>query len=77
MIKRLSDHVLVPRHEVVSREEEAQVLTKLGVEKEKLPVILESDPSAMEVKAKKGDLVRIVRKSPTAGETIYYRRVVG
>ncbi|MDH5461481.1 MAG: DNA-directed RNA polymerase subunit H, partial [Candidatus Bathyarchaeota archaeon] len=35
-----------------------------------------SDPAVIAIGAKSGDIVRIVRKSPTAGEYIAYRYVV-
>ncbi|MFH0954851.1 MAG: DNA-directed RNA polymerase subunit H [Candidatus Micrarchaeota archaeon] len=69
------DNELVPFHEIVPEEEAAQVLAKLGVSKDQLPVILPDDPVAQELQAKSGDLLRIYRKSPTAGQTIYYRVV--
>jgi len=69
-------HELVPRHEVVPVEEAAEILRKLGVKPEQLPWIRASDPVARAIGAKPGDIVKIVRKSPTAGEIVVYRYVV-
>jgi DNA-directed RNA polymerase subunit H len=41
-----------------------------------LPRILETDPAIKEMSPKPGDVVKIVRKSETAGESVYYRVVI-
>ena len=71
-----SQHVLVPKHEVLSPEEAKQVLEKYRVKPEQLPYILASDPVVRELGAKPGDIIKITRPSPTAGVTVYYRYVV-
>ncbi len=73
---RLQDHILVPKHEVLSKEEAEEVLKTLGVKPEQLPKIREDDPIAKEIGAKVGDIVRIIRESPTAGKSIVYRLVI-
>jgi len=70
------EHVLVPKHEVLSPEEALEVLKKLGVSPKNLPWISVDDPAAKAVGAKPGDIIRVVRKSPTAGVAIAYRYVV-
>ena len=69
-------HELVPKHEVVPVEEAAEILRKLRVKPEQLPWIRASDPVARAIGAKPGDIVKIVRRSPTAGEIVVYRYVV-
>jgi DNA-directed RNA polymerase subunit H len=71
------EHELVPKHEVLAPEEAAKVIKELGVRPEQLPWIRASDPIVREIGAKPGDIVRIYRKSPTAGESVAYRYVVG
>ncbi len=71
------EHELVPRHEVVPPEEAAKILRELGVRPEQLPWLRATDPVARRIGAKPGDIVRIYRKSPTAGEIVVYRYVVG
>ncbi len=73
---KILEHVLVPKHEVLSPEEASKVLKKLGVSPSKLPWIRASDPVARAIGAKPGDIVKIIRKSPTAGEIVVYRYVV-
>lgn len=69
-------HYLVPIHEVLSPEERKAVLEKYRVEQYKLPRIKTSDPIIRVIGAKPGDIVKIIRRSPTAGESVYYRYVV-
>lgn len=79
MVKKLSsimNHLLVPIHEIVSEEEAEKIIKKHGQKKEKFPNIVSSDPVVEELGAKKGDLIRIIRESPTAGKSIYFRQVI-
>ncbi|MEM2272751.1 MAG: DNA-directed RNA polymerase subunit H [Candidatus Bathyarchaeia archaeon] len=69
-------HYLVPRHEILSPEERQALLEKYRVEPYKLPRIKASDPAIRLIGAKPGDIVKIIRRSPTAGESVYYRYVV-
>ncbi len=69
-------HKLVPKHEILKEEEKEELLKKYGVSLRQLPRILSSDPVVKVLGAKPGDVIRIRRKSLTAGETVYYRVVV-
>lgn len=73
---RLQDHVLVPKHEILSKEEAEELLKILGISKEQLPKIKASDPIVVEIGAKPGDIIKITRKSLTAGKSVFYRLVV-
>ncbi|MEM0217283.1 MAG: DNA-directed RNA polymerase subunit H [Candidatus Nezhaarchaeales archaeon] len=70
------DHELVPKHILLTKEERKQLLEQLKIRPEQLPWIRASDPVAKLIGAKPGDIVKIIRKSPTAGEAIAYRFVV-
>jgi len=70
------EHYLVPKHRVLSREEAEQVLKKYGITPYQLPYILVSDPVVKALGAKPGDIIEIIRDSPTAGKAVYYRLVV-
>ena len=70
------EHELVPMHEILSKEDAALVLEKYGIGSEQLPKILDSDPVVKAIGAKRGNILKITRKSPTAGESVYYRLVV-
>lgn len=69
-------HDLVPRHEVLSDEEARAILDKYGATPDQLPKIFASDAVARAVRAKPGQIIKIKRKSPTAGEAVAYRYVV-
>ena len=71
-----SEHVLVPKHEIVGEEERRALLEKYGIRPDQLPYILASDPASKEIGAQPGDIIKITRRSPTAGVSIYYRYVV-
>ena len=73
---KVTDHVLVPKHEILSDEEKKEILTKFNATEEQFPFLFSSDPVVREIGAKPGDMVRISRISDTAGETTYYRFVV-
>ncbi len=73
---KLQDHILVPKHEVLSEEEAKELLEALGVSREDLPKIKADDPIAKEIGAKKGDIVRIIRDDEFTGKNVAYRLVV-
>jgi len=74
---KILEHELVPKHIILSPEEREEVLKKYNITKlSQFPRILKSDPVVKAIGAKKGDLIKIIRKSTTAKEAIYYRVVV-
>lgn len=76
LLKKIVEHEYVPRVEVLSKEEARKVLKKLHARVWQLPWLRANDPLALAVGAKPGDVVRIVRKSPSSGEFVAYRFVV-
>jgi DNA-directed RNA polymerase subunit H len=75
-LKKILDHEMVPKHEVLSKKETEEVLANYGITPDKMPKISENDPVVQVIKAKKGDILKITRRSQTAGEAVYYRLVV-
>lgn len=69
-------HKMVPEHEILNEEEVKKILSKYAIEKEQLPKIRVSDPVAVQIKAKVGDVIKIIRESPTSGKAIFYRTVI-
>ncbi|MBX5327127.1 DNA-directed RNA polymerase subunit H [Candidatus Bathyarchaeota archaeon A05DMB-4] len=72
----LFEHVMVPKHEIISDEERQMILQKYKVQPYQLPYIHVSDPAVKAVGAKPGDIVKITRNSQTAGKYFAYRYVV-
>ena len=70
------EHYLVPKHEILSNEEAEELLKKFHVEPHHLPRIRVSDPAAFLIGAERGDIIKITRRSPTAGIHVTYRHVV-
>ncbi len=69
-------HQLVPDHKILSKDEERELLRRLGIEKTQLPWLKASDPAARAIGAKPGNIVKVERKSLTAGEAVMFRCVV-
>lgn len=64
---------LVPKHEILNGDEKAELLKSLNVSTKQLPRIKDDDPVVKLLQGKKGDVVKITRKSLVAGEYFYYR----
>jgi len=70
-------HELVPKHEVLNKREVDEVLHKYHLKPHQLPYVKLSDPAVAALGAKLGDIVRVERKSSTAGLCFSYRYVIG
>ena len=69
-------HQLVPKHFLVPKEKVQELMKKLQAEEEQLPLIEKGDPAIKHLRPEVGNIIKIVRKSHTAGKSYYYRRVV-
>ncbi len=69
-------HGLVPKHVKISDKEKKSVLQQYNISVFDLPLIRKDDSALSAIDAKAGDVIKVVRKSPTAGESIFYRCVV-
>lgn len=72
----VTHHIFVPKHILLSQIEKHQVLKQYKANEKKFPVISKLDPVSRYFNAKEGQMFKIIRKSNTTGESIYYR-VVG
>lgn len=70
------DHEMVPRHEILPEVRVQELLTRYRIKPYQLPWIKVSDPAVRAVGARPGDVLKITRRSLTAGESIAYRYVV-
>ncbi|MBI2653943.1 DNA-directed RNA polymerase subunit H [Candidatus Woesearchaeota archaeon] len=72
---KVDKHILTPKHLKLGEREKAQLLEKYNVTSKELPKILKIDAAIKELDVKPGDIVKIVRKSQTAGDAVFYRVV--
>lgn len=75
MIFNITHHEFVPKHIILTEDEENEVLEKYSTTKNKLPKILKNDPIAKYYGMKTNQICKIIRKSPEVGDYIYYRLV--
>ena len=69
----LFQHELVPTHEFATETEIQELIDKYAIDVKQLPKILIGDPAVQLLGAKIGDVVKIIRESPTAGKYVTYR----
>jgi len=69
-------HQFVPKHELLSKKEAEELMREFHIRPHQLPYIKTSDPAAETLGAKMGDIIRVTRKSATAGEVVVYRYAV-
>jgi len=69
-------HTLVPKHIKLGEKEVKELLKTYNISKRQLPKIAKNDSAIKDMKLKAKDVVKIKRKSPTAGEYSFYRVVV-
>ena len=69
-------HMLVPKHEILSKSKVDELLERYKINLHQLPLIKSLDPAAKAIGAKPGDVLKITRSSQTAGEAVVYRYVI-
>jgi DNA-directed RNA polymerase subunit H len=69
-------HNLIPLHEKLSEKDRTALLEKYNIESKELPRISIKDVAIQHLDVKEKDVIKITRKSHTAGTTTFYRGVV-
>ena len=73
LVVNITEHELVPKHILLSEKDKKQLLERYKIRDSQLPKILVGDPVAKYLGLKRGDVVKIIRESETAGRYITYR----
>jgi len=68
--------MLVPEHSKLNKKEIQELLEKYNLSLNELPKILLTDPAIEKLNVKVGDVIKVIRDSPTASTSIYYRVVI-
>ena len=75
------NHILVPEHQLLSPEDAVAVLAKYTISIEELPKIKRSDSCIRSLELRvgeipRGSIVKVIRRSETAGISYAYRLVI-
>jgi len=75
-VVKISNHTYQPRHEILSKNQAEEILKKYNTKPSQLPYMMMDDKGIEDLDVRPGDIVKITRRSATAGESVYYRYVV-
>ena len=68
----IQDHMLVPKHEIMTEEEISDEFSEVDYDIKDLPKIKSTDPVVKTIGAEPGNVLRITRESQTAGVFVTY-----
>ncbi|RMF90376.1 MAG: DNA-directed RNA polymerase subunit H [Methanobacteriota archaeon] len=75
-MKKTVQHELVPKHELLSKEEAEELLKRYNITRGQLPGILITDPALKGLEVENGDIIKITREDEVTGTSYAYRVVI-
>jgi DNA-directed RNA polymerase I, II, and III subunit RPABC1 len=75
LMLNIIDHIDSPRYELLTEDEEKEVMDSYILKKKEMKKILTSDPIVFYFNLKRGNIIRIIRPSEQSGSSVDYRIV--
>lgn len=75
-VLKIESHVLASKHIKLNDKEKKKLLETYDIGVKQLPKIRRSDPALEGLSVEVDDVVKIIRKSPTSGESIFFRSII-
>nr|AJA90766.1 DNA-directed RNA polymerase IV fifth largest subunit [Ephedra trifurca] len=75
LLLNITQHALIPEHEILSEEEKKTLLKKYSVMEHQLPRMLESDPLAKYYGLRRGKVIKLVYSGDVTGDQTTYRYI--
>jgi|TARA_Y100000310_G_scaffold339954_1_gene434257 DNA-directed RNA polymerase subunit H len=72
---KVVDHVLVPQHILLSKEDGDALCSRYNISHKQIPHISIKDPAIEGLNVEVGDVIKIIRDSETEVKAIFYRVV--
>ena len=72
----IKDHILIPEHTKLTKKETEDLLKDYNISLRQLPGISKKDPALSSCDVVAGDVIKILRKSYTDNQTVFYRVVI-